>query len=205
MGHIELDLMPGATVKDAIAEVARQHPLIAEGRSVVIAKNRDYVTADEPLADGDEVALIPPVSGGSMTIPLVRITSSRLSVDEALAAASEPSWGGIVIFLGTVRESSRGKRVTHLEYEAYAEMAETKMREIATKLEKQHAPCRVVLHHRIGDLAIGEVAVIVVAGAPHRDAAFTAAREAIDELKTVVPIWKKEYSEDGAVWVEDHA
>jgi molybdopterin synthase catalytic subunit/molybdopterin converting factor small subunit len=205
VGHIELDLPPGATVKDAITEIARQHPLIAEGRSVVIAKNRDYVTADEPLADGDEVALIPPVSGGSITIPLVRITSSRLSVDEALAAASEPAWGGIVIFLGTVRESSRGKRVTHLEYEAYAEMAEAKMREIATKLEKQHAPCRVVLHHRIGDLAIGEVAVIVVAGAPHRDAAFTAAREAIDELKTVVPIWKKEYSEDGAVWVEDHA
>src|ERR1700687_5867380 len=99
VGHIELDLMPGATVKDAIAEVARQHPLIAEGRSVVIAKNRDYVTADEPLADGDEVALIPPVSGGSMTLPLVRITSSRLSVDEALAAASEPSWGGIGFFL----------------------------------------------------------------------------------------------------------
>jgi molybdopterin synthase catalytic subunit len=205
VGHIELELQPGATVKDAITEIARRHPLIAEGRSVVIAKNRDYVTADEPLADGDEVALIPPVSGGSMTIPLVRVTSSRLSVDEALSAASEPAWGGIVIFLGTVRESSRGKRVTHLEYEAYAEMAEAKMREIATKLETQHAPCRVVLHHRIGDLAIGEIAVIVVAGAPHRDAAFKAAREAIDELKSVVPIWKKEYSEDGAVWIEDHA
>jgi molybdopterin synthase catalytic subunit len=140
-----------------------------------------------------------------MTIPFVRITSNRLSLDEALAAASDPAWGGIVIFLGTVRESSRGKRVTHLEYEAYAEMAEAKMGEIAATLEKAHAPCRVVLHHRIGDLAIGEIAVIVVAGAPHRDAAFKAAREAIDELKTVVPIWKKEYSEDGAVWIEDHA
>jgi molybdopterin synthase catalytic subunit len=205
VGHIELDLPPGATVKDAIAQIAQRHPLIAEGRSVVIAKNRDYVTPDAPLADGDEVALIPPVSGGERTIPLVRITSNRLSVDEALAAASEPAWGGVVIFLGTVRESSRGKRVTHLEYEAYAEMAEAKMREIAAKLEKLHAPCRVVLHHRIGDLAIGEIAVIVVAGAPHRDAAFKAAREAIDELKSVVPIWKKEYSEDGAVWIEDHA
>jgi molybdopterin synthase catalytic subunit len=140
-----------------------------------------------------------------MTVPLVRIMSTPLSVDDALSAASEPAWGGIVIFLGTVRESSRGTRVTHLEYEAYAEMAEAKMREIAQALEKRHAPCRVVLHHRIGDLAIGEIAVIVVAGAPHRDAAFNAAREAIDELKTVVPIWKKEYSEDGAVWIEDHA
>jgi molybdopterin converting factor subunit 1 len=205
VGHIELDLPGGATAKDAIVEIARRHPLIAEGRSVVIAKNREYVTADEPLADGDELALIPPVSGGSTTIPLVRIMSTPLSVDEALAAASERAWGGIVIFLGTVRESSRGTRVTHLEYEAYAEMAEAKMREIAHTLEKRHGPCRVVLHHRIGDLAIGEIAVIVVAGAPHRDAAFKAAREAIDELKTVVPIWKKEYSEDEAVWIEDHA
>ena len=215
VGHLELDLHPGATVKDAIAEIARRHPLISEGRSVVIAKNREYVTPDEPLADGDEVALIPPVSGGEndhrarrgtdVTIPLVRIISTPLSVDDAIAAASEPAWGGIVVFLGTVRESSRGKRVTHLEYEAYAEMAEAKMREIAQALEKKHAPCRVVLHHRIGDLRVGEIAVIVVAGAPHRDAAFTAAREAIDDLKTVVPIWKKEYSEDGAVWIEDHA
>ena len=140
-----------------------------------------------------------------MTIPLVRVMSTRLSVDEALAAASDPRWGGVVIFLGTVRDSSRGKRVTHLEYEAYPEMAEAKMLEIAQSLEERHAPCRVVLHHRVGDLAIGEIAVIVVAGAPHRDAAFKAAREAIDELKTVVPIWKKEYSEDGAVWIEEHA
>ena len=205
VGHLQLELAPGSTVKDAIAEIAKRHPLITEGRRVVIAKNRDYVTADEPLADGDEVALIPPVSGGATTIPLVQISEGRLSVDDAIAAASDSRWGGIVVFLGTVRDASRGKRVTHLEYEAYPEMAEAKMREIAAALERKHAPCRVVLHHRIGDLAIGEIAVIVVAGAPHRDAAFKAAREAIDELKTVVPIWKKEYSEDGAVWIEEHA
>ncbi len=217
VGHLQLNLPPGSTVKDAIAEIAKRHPLITEGRRVVIAKNRDYVTADEPLADGDEVALIPPVSGGATTQgkgplfserserALVQISEGRLSVDDAIAAASDSRWGGIVIFLGTVRDASRGKRVTHLEYEAYAEMAEAKMREIATALERKHAPCRVVLHHRVGDLAIGEIAVIVVAGAPHRDAAFKAAREAIDELKTVVPIWKKEYSEDGAVWIEEHA
>jgi MoaE-MoaD fusion protein len=214
VGHLQLNLPPGSRVRDAIAEIAKRHPLITEGRRVVIAKNRDYVTADEPLADGDEVALIPPVSGGETTIsaaagrksiPLVQISEGRLSVDDAIAAASDSRWGGIVVFLGTVRDASRGKRVTHLEYEAYAEMAEAKMREIAAALERKHAPCRVVLHHRIGDLAIGEIAVIVVAGAPHRDAAFKAAREAIDELKTVVPIWKKEYSEDGAVWIEEHA
>ena len=204
-GRIDLDLPAAATVRDAVDEVARRHSLATDGRAVVIAKNREYVTGEEPLSDGDEVALIPPVSGGASTLPQVRIQSSPLSLDDAVAAASDPSWGGVVVFLGTVRDASRGKRVTHLEYEAYPEMAEAKMREIAQALEARYAPSRVIMHHRIGDLAIGEIAVIVVAGAPHRDAAFKAARDAIDELKTVVPIWKKEFAEDGAVWIDDHA
>jgi molybdopterin synthase catalytic subunit len=205
VGHIELELPAGATVKDAIAEIVRAHPLIAGGRTVVIARNREYAKPDEVLADGDELALIPPVSGGASGLPLVWISQQRLSVDGAIALGSDARWGGVVVFLGTVREASRGKRVTHLEYEAYPEMAEAKMREIAAALEHKYAPCRLVLHHRIGDLAIGDIAVIVVAGAPHRDAAFSAARDAIDQLKSVVPIWKKEYSEDGAVWIEEHA
>lgn len=205
VGRMELELPPGATVKDAIFKILKDHPLIAEGRQVVIAKNHDYVTADEPLADGDEVALIPPVSGGAMTVAPIAVSPSALSVDDVLAGVRDSGFGGIVVFLGTVRDLSRGKRVTHLEYEAYAEMAETKMREIAQRLETKHGPLRLVMHHRVGDLAIGDIAVIVAAGAPHRDAAFLAAREAIDELKTVVPIWKKEHSDDGAVWIEDHA
>ena len=205
VGRMELELPPGATVKDAIFKILKDHPLIAEGRQVVIAKNHDYVTADEPLADGDEVALIPPVSGGAMTVAPIAVSGSALSVDDVLAAVRDSGFGGIVVFLGTVRARSRGKRVTHLEYEAYAEMAETKMREIAQRLETKHGPLRLVMHHRVGDLAIGDIAVIVAAGAPHRDAAFAAARAAIDELKTVVPIWKKEHSDDGAVWIEDHA
>jgi molybdopterin synthase catalytic subunit len=205
VGRIELELPPGARVKDAIFKIVKDHPLIAEGRQVVIARNREYVTPDEPLADGDEVALIPPVSGGAMTVAPIVVSASPLSVDDALAAVRESSFGGIVVFLGTVRDRSRDKRVTHLEYEAYIEMAEAKMREIALRLEAKHAPLRLVMHHRVGDLAIGDIAVIVAAGAPHRDAAFTAARAAIDELKTIVPIWKKEHSDDGAVWIEDHA
>jgi molybdopterin synthase catalytic subunit len=205
VGRIELELPPGSTVKDAIERIVREHPLIAEGRQVVIARNREYVTADAPLADGDEVALIPPVSGGTMSVAPIAVSSEPLSVDDAIAAVRDAGFGGIVVFLGTVRDRSRGKRVTHLEYEAYAEMAEAKMREIARRLEAEHAPLRVVMHHRVGDLAIGEIAVIVAAGAPHRDAAFDAARAAIDELKTIVPIWKKEHSDDGGVWIEDHA
>lgn len=205
VGRMELELPPGATVKDALARIVKDHPLLAEGRQVVIARNREYVTPDEPLADGDEVALIPPVSGGAITVAPIVVSGSPLSVDDAIAAVRDSGFGGIVVFLGTVRDRSRGKGVTHLEYEAYAEMAEAKMREIAQRLEKEHAPLRVVMHHRVGDLAIGDIAVIVAAGAPHRDAAFTAARAAIDELKTVVPIWKKEHSDDGAIWIEDHA
>jgi MoaE-MoaD fusion protein len=205
VGRMELELPPGATVKDAIFKILKDHPLVAEGRQVVIARNREYVTPDEPLADGDEVALIPPVSGGAMTIAPIAVSASPLSVDDVLDAIRSTRFGGIVVFLGTVRERSRGKRVKHLEYEAYAEMAEAKMLEIAQRLESAHGPLRLVMHHRVGDLAIGDIAVIVAAGAPHRDAAFTAARAAIDELKTIVPIWKKEYFDDGAIWVEDHA
>jgi molybdopterin converting factor subunit 1 len=205
VGHFELELPAGATVRDVIAEITRRHPLVAQGRQVVIARNREYVKPDEPLAEGDEVALIPPVSGGATTIAPIRIVAAPLSVDDALAAVRDAGYGGLVVFLGTVRDTSRGKRVTHLEYEAYPEMAEAKMREIAERLERTHAPCRVVMHHRVGELAIGDVAVVVAAGAPHRDAAFAAAREAIDELKTIVPIWKKEFAEDGAIWVEEHA
>ncbi len=205
VGRMELDVPAGSTVKDVIYRILRDHPLVAEGRQVVIARNQEYVTPDETLADGDEVALIPPVSGGAMSVAPIAVSSEPLSVDDAIAAVRDAGFGGIVVFLGTVRDRSRGKRVTHLEYEAYAEMAESKMREIARRLEKEHTPLRLVMHHRVGDLAIGEIAVVVAAGAPHRDAAFAAARAAIDELKTIVPIWKKEHSDDGAVWIEEHA
>jgi len=164
------------------------------------------VTLDEPLADGSELAFIPPVSGGAITnAERILVRASPLSLDAAMDAVRGPDAGGIVVFVGTVRDANRGKRVRHLEYEAYVEMAEAKMREIATSLERAHAPLRVALHHRVGDLAVGDVAVIVAVAAPHRDAAFVAARAAIDELKRVVPIWKKEYTDDGAVWIEDHA
>lgn len=206
VGHLLLELPDGATVRDAIAAVTREHPLVGEIRQLIVAKDRDYVTADTRLEDGSEVALIPPVSGGAVTnAERIRVSAQPLSLDAALGSVRGPDTGGVVVFLGTVRDVSRGKRVRHLEYEAYPEMAEAKMRDIAAELESRHAPLRLALHHRTGDLAIGEIAVIVAAAAPHRDAAFLAARAAIDELKRVVPIWKKEYGDDGAVWIEDHA
>jgi molybdopterin synthase catalytic subunit len=206
VGHLLLELPNGQAVRDAIAAITTLHPQVGDIRQMVIAKNREYVGLEEPLADGDELALIPPVSGGAISTPeRILVRATPLSLDAAIAAVRGPDAGGIVVFLGTVRDASRGKRVRHLEYEAYAEMAESTMREIATALETKHAPLRMALHHRVGDLAIGDIAVIVAAAAPHRDAAFAAAHAAIDELKRVVPIWKKEYTDDGAVWVEDHA
>jgi len=206
VGHLLLELPNGATVRDAIASVTKLHPLVGRIGQLVMAKDREYVGLDEPLTEGSELALIPPVSGGAVAgRERILVGPGPLSLDAAIDAVRGPDAGGIVVFLGTVRDASRGKRVRHLEYEAYAEMAEAKMREIATELERAHGPVRVALHHRTGDLAIGEIAVIVVAAAPHRDAAFVAARAAIDDLKRVVPIWKKEYTDDGAVWIEDHA
>ena len=205
-GQVELELPSGATVRDAIALIRQQHPQLSDSRELVVAKNRDYVGLDDPIGDGDELALIPPMSGGTNAAgDRILVSSVQLSIDAAIEAVRGPDAGGIVIFLGTVRNASRGPAVRHLEYEAYPEMAELKMREIAAALESVHAPLRLAIHHRIGDLALGEVAVIIVAAAPHRDAAVTAARAAIDELKRIVPIWKKEYTDDGAVWIEDHA
>jgi MoaE-MoaD fusion protein len=206
VGHFVLDLPEGRAVRDAVTAITALHPPISAIRQMVIARNREYVGLDEPLADGDELALIPPVSGGAVSsAERILVSPAPLSMDTAIDAVRGPDAGGIVVFLGTVRDASRGKRVRHLEYEAYAEMAEAKMREIAQRLERAHAPLRIAMHHRVGDLLIGDIAVVVVAAAPHRDAAFVAARAAIDELKQVVPIWKKEYTEDGAVWIEDHA
>ena len=205
-GHFELELPPGATVRDAIARILKEHPLVAEGRQVVIARNREYVTPDATLADGDELALIPPVSGGdARTLAPIAVSAAPLSIDDALALVRDDTFGGVVVFLGTVRSRSRGKRIVRLEYEAYAEMAELKMREIAERLQREHGPLRIAMHHRVGELAVGDVAVVVAAAAPHREAAFAAARAAIDELKTIVPIWKKEHAEDGAVWIDEHA
>lgn len=227
VSRLDLDLPAGSTVGDALAAIAERHPRIAGGARVLTARNREYVAADVALADGDELALIPPVSGGSggsgertdlagrrtaqpgpsrsgAPEDRIRVTAAALSLDAVVDAVRADAHGGIVVFIGTVRERSRGQRVTRLDYEAYAEMAEAKMREIAARLEATHG-ARVAMHHRVGELSVGEIAVIVAAAAPHRDAAFAASRGAIDELKTIVPIWKKEHTEDGAVWIDEHA
>ena len=196
VGRMELELPPGATVKDAIFKILKDHPLIAEGRQVVIAKNHDYVTPDEPLADGDEVALIPPVSGGAF-----RVTDTPLSLDAAVAEVADDEAGAIATFTGTVRRRSRDRDVLHLDDEAYAEMAEDVMAEIAAGLAERYTLTKVAIHHRVGRLEIGAASVVVAVSAPHRADALAACRDAIDALKEQVPLWKKEVYEGGEEWI----
>ena len=167
-----------------------------EPPGLLYAVNREYAERDRELRDGDEVALIPPVSGGAF-----RVTEEPLSLDAVVAEVTDQRAGGIATFTGTVRRQSRGREVTHLEYEAYAEMAEDVMTKLAADLQSRHELCAVAIHHRVGRLEIGEASVVIAVSAPHRQAALAACKEAIDRLKETVPLWKKEVYEGGEEWI----
>jgi len=167
-----------------------------EPKGLLYAVNREYAERDRELRDGDEVALIPPVSGGAF-----HVTEDPLSLEAVVAEVADERAGGIATFTGTVRRQSRGREVTHLEYEAYAEMAEDVMTQLAAELQERHELCAVAIHHRVGRLEIGEASVVIAVSAPHRQAALDACREAIDTLKETVPLWKKEIYEGGEEWI----
>jgi molybdopterin synthase catalytic subunit len=181
---------------DSVADVWPALGLGEEPDGLLYAVNREYAERDRELADGDEVALIPPVSGGAFVV-----TDQPLSLDAAVAEVADERAGGIATFTGTVRRQSRGREVTHLEYEAYAEMAEDVMTKLAAELQERHDLCAVAIHHRVGRLEIGEASVVIAVSAPHRQAALDACREAIDTLKETVPLWKKEVYEGGEEWI----
>lgn len=201
----EIDLAAGSTVADLLDELSRRHPAVAPLRPYLqIARNLEAVRGDDPLGDGDEVALIPPVSGGSgdeaRPGPLCAVRAVELDLNEVVRAVTHEGAGGIVTFTGVVRRQSRGHRIDHLEYEAYQAMAEARLAEIARSLEERHQ-ARLAILHRVGRLAVGDVAVVIAASAPHRAEAFAACREAIERLKVEVPIWKKEVGDDGEEWI----
>jgi molybdopterin synthase catalytic subunit len=166
--------------------------------AVRVSVNQAFAPEDAPLSDGDEVALIPPVSGGA---GLYRVTDEPLSLDEVVRAVGGESQGGVVTFTGVVRRHSRGKTIVRLEYEAYRPMAERKLAEIGDTITREIPGAQVAIVHRVGKLAVGDAAVVIAASAPHRAQAFDACRAAIDRLKESVPIWKKEIAEDGEEWV----
>jgi molybdopterin synthase catalytic subunit/molybdopterin converting factor small subunit len=179
-----------------VADVWPALGLGEEPEGLLYAVNREYAGRDRELRDGDEVALIPPVSGGSF-----RVTEEPLSLEAVVAEVADERAGGIATFTGTVRRQSRGREVQRLEYEAYAEMAEEVMAKLAVDLQAKHGLCAVAIHHRVGRLEIGEASVVIAVSAPHRQAALEACREAIDTLKETVPLWKKEVYEGGEEWL----
>jgi molybdopterin synthase catalytic subunit/molybdopterin converting factor small subunit len=181
---------------DRVADVWPALDLGDEPEGLLYAVNKAYADRDHPLADGDEVALIPPVSGGAF-----RLTAEPLSVDVVVDEVRSDQAGAIATFIGTTRLQSRGRTVLHLDYEAYEEMAEQVMAEIATELKGRYDLFEIAIHHRTGRVEIGDASVVIAVSAPHRQDALAACKDAIDTLKEQVPLWKKEFYEGGEEWI----
>jgi len=191
-GWSEREVEGVARVADVWAALA----LGDEPAGLLYAVNKEYAPPERELADGDEVALIPPVSGGSF-----RLSAEPLSLDAVVDEVRSDSAGAIATFVGTTRVESRGRTVQHLDYEAYEGMAENVMAEIAESLKRRYELCEVAIHHRTGRVEIGDASVVIAVSAPHRQDALAACRDAIDTLKGQVPLWKKEVYEGGEEWI----
>jgi len=189
----DLELPDGARVGDVWA---RMPDLGAEPPGLLYAVNKEYVDAGRELADGDELAVIPPVSGGAF-----RLTSDPIDLGVVVAEAADPRAGAVATFLGTTRVESRGRTVEYLEYEAYEGMAEQEMARIADGLKTRYDLCEVAITHRVGRVGIGDTSVAIAVSAPHRADALAACKDAIDTLKETVPLWKKEVYEGGEEWI----
>jgi molybdopterin synthase catalytic subunit len=200
--ELEVRLEEGADVSALRALLAGQHAVFADyGDRLMAAVNQETCGDDALLGEGDEVAFLPPVSGGA---PSCSVSDLPLDVGDVVQRVAGPDAGGIVTFVGAVRDHSRGHDIRHLEYEAYPDMALREMDKICAAASERWPGARVAIAHRHGHLAIGDLAVVVVAAAPHRAEAFEACRFAIDTLKETVPIWKKEVATDGEYWVDEH-
>lgn len=196
--EMDVELPADTSAGELLERLVGQYPALGQiarvSRCVV---NQEYVAATTALHEGDEVVFIPPVSGGDV----FEVTEASISAEPLIAEATDETVGAVVTFVGVARRFSRGKRVSYLEYEAYKEMAERKLAEIGAALRRKWPVERVAIRHRVGRLEIGETAIVIAVGAPHRGEAFEACRYAIDQIKKTVPVWKKEVWEDGEVWV----
>jgi len=183
--ELELELPEGASVADALDRMRA----LTEGVPVVMAVNQEYADGASTLHGGDEIALIPPISGGAVGALHARVTTGPLALDPLVALVRDSRAGAVVTFLGVTRE------VSELEYEAYAEMAERQMAEIVARAIERHGLCAAAVEHRVGTVPLSEASVAIAVSAPHREEAFAGGREIIDEIKAKVPIWKKEEGE----------
>ena len=202
--QIQLEVPAGSTISDLLTRLEASYPRFKDYRAVLLtAINEDYVGKDARINEGDEVAIFPPVSGGeAQRDPLIVITREPIDAQRIAREMLRVEDGAICIFEGVVRNNSKGKRTLHLVYEAYETMALKKLEEIGIFVRQAWDIDRVALIHCLGRLEIGETSVAVIVTSAHRRSAFDACHYAIDRLKKVVPIWKKEFFEDGEVWVE---
>ena len=189
----ELELPEGTRVGDVWATLPE---LGAEPPGLLYAVNKEYVAAEHELEDGDELAVIPPVSGGAF-----RLASDPIDLGAVVAEVADRQAGAVATFVGTTRVESRGRTVEYLEYEAYEGMAEQEMTRIAQHLKERYDLCEVAIAHRIGRVGIGEMSVPIAVSAPHRADALAACKDAIDTLKETVPLWKKEVYDSGEEWI----
>jgi len=197
-------LPEGTTVAQLVERLrdGAAHPVWS---ALAVAVNREYAAASAVLHDGDEVALLPPVSGGADApgaTPIVSLTRERVDRDALVASLKQPGDGAVVVFDGIVRDNTRGRKTLYLDYEAYEEMALAEMQKLAREAAERFAIDRVGVVHRLGRLEIGESSIVIVVTSAHRAAAFDACRWLIDTLKRTVPVWKKEHFADGAVWTD---
>jgi MoaE-MoaD fusion protein len=204
--HDDVELSDGARLEDLFERYGQKFPKLLEFRASVAASiNQEYAPWRSPLSPGDEVAFLPPVSGGQQTAAAndyFELTRAAIRKEEIITAMRLPEDGAAVVFDGFVRNNFRGRETLYLEYEAYEPMALAKIREIAAEIRQKFAVNRIGIVHRLGRLNVRETSVFIVVSAPHRAAAFDACRYAIDTLKRTVPIWKKEFFADGSVWAE---
>ncbi len=207
--RLDLELPEGACAGDVRKQVAERLSTAAQfGERLRISVNLEFTSETHVLGSGDEVALLPPVAGGvgkGLSGSLCTLSEDPLVEEDVVARVAGDDTGGVVTFVGTVRNEARGQAIEYLEYEAYPEMAEREMEKIAAQAAVRWPGVRVAMAHRVGHLEIGDAAVVIAACAPHRGEAFEACRFCIDTLKQDVPIWKKEVAVSGAYWVDDHA
>lgn len=205
-GEQSLELPDGSSVSDLLDLLEQTTPgLTRFQRRYRVAMNQTFVNFDEPILDGAELALIPPVSGGAGSFISIAISDQPLQPERATEAVRRNDCGAVVLFLGTVRDIT-GEMVTcRLDYSVYQAMAEKELRALCQEAAELYSLGAIVVEHRVGSLEPGEIAVVVACSSPHRDGAFKAARFLIDETKKRVPLWKKEYGPDGTAWVEGDA
>jgi molybdopterin converting factor subunit 1 len=214
LGEESVEIEPNTTVGSLFDRYSKRFETLGAKRpSILFARNQEFAPAETILTDNDEVAFLPPVSGGSdrereADRHVFALTRSVIDASKLAREVQRPEDGAVVTFEGVVRNNTKGRETSYLEYEGYEGMALDRMRRIGREVVEQFAIGRIGMIHRLGSLQIGEASVVIAVSAPHRKPAFDAALEAINRLKREVPIWKKEYFADGAVWVDgewDHA